>query len=79
MSCLTSETGDIKERGFVVLTPEDKTLIQTLMSENEALPDYDPDAEALVAEHFVVPQSGYFCKACKLFLLSSEFVDIHCR
>ena len=76
---LTDETGDIKEKGFVVLTAEDKALMQNLMSENESLPDYDPDAETLVAEHFVVPTSGYYCKACKLFLLSSDYVDVHCR
>lgn len=79
MALLCDETADIKEEGFVVLSPEDKNIIQVMMGENESLPDYDPDAEALVAENFVVPQSGYFCKACKLFLLSSDFVDVHCR
>ncbi|KAK6629147.1 hypothetical protein RUM43_002964 [Polyplax serrata] len=79
LASLSDETADVKEKGFVVLSAEDKTLIQTLMSENETLPDYDPDSEALVAEHFVIPQSGYFCKACKLFVMSSECVDVHCR
>lgn len=79
VTTLMEEASDVGEKSDVVLTADDKALIKTIMDENETLPEYDPDAETLVAEHFVIPQSGFFCKACKIFLLSESVVDTHCR
>lgn len=76
---ILDEASDVKEKGDVVLTAEDTALVKTVIDDKESLPEYDPDAETLVARHFVVPQSGFYCKACKLFLLTEDVVDTHCR
>ena len=79
VTTLSEEADGVGEKGDVILSAEDKALIKTLSDEKESLPDYDPDAETLVAENFVVPQSGYYCKVCKIFLLTDEVIDVHCR
>lgn len=79
MTSFIDEADDVGEKGDVVLTAEDKAIIDTILDENESLPEYDPDSDTLVAQHFVIPQSGFYCKACKLFLLSESVVDTHCR
>lgn len=79
VTTFAEEANDIGEKGDGALSADDKALIKGILDEKDNLPEYDPDSENPVAQRFVVPQSGYYCKACKVFLLSEDTIDVHCR
>lgn len=79
VTTFAEEANDIGEKGDGGLSADDKALIKEILEEKDTLPEYDPDAENPIAQRFVVPQSGFYCKACKVFLLSEDTIDVHCR
>jgi hypothetical protein len=76
---ISKEAAEVGEKGDIVLSEEDQTLIRTYLDDKTAIPEYDPESETLLGRNNIIPSHGFYCNICRLFMLNEAVVDTHCR